>query len=207
MVGLREEEGAAAGTAGIARGTAETGETTGTEGEAGTVAGAEAQASGTGDVAEIQIPEADKERIQTLISGSPVEITVLDIYNLVNVVAAASGFRRLDEAPNNRRDPNLIFPGDALSLPEGNGHSVVKGDTIWWVSARFIKAQLNRDWQAYHSITASLENARADAGTSNAEKASAASAAIEKLTALKEGSYCGRFQKEVDKKIRELSAK
>jgi hypothetical protein len=204
MMGLREEESAAAGTtgAGEAAGIAQGGAGAQAPGTGGAVesgeAGAGAQAPGTGGVAEIQIPEADKERIQTLISGSPVEITVLDIYNLVNIVATASGFRRLDEAPNNRRDPNWIFPGDALALPEGKGHSVVKGDTIWWVSARFIKAQLNRDWKTYQSIAASLEKTAADAKTEDA---------VEKLTALKKGSYCARFRKEIDKKIHELSAK
>jgi hypothetical protein len=196
MMGLGQGESAAGGTtgageaAGIARGAGTTGES-----------------AGTGDNTEMQIPEADRERIQTLISGSPVEISVLDIYNLVNVVAAASGFRKLDEAPDNRRDPNRIFPGDALSLPEEKGHSVVKGDTIWWVSARFIKAQLNRDWQTYQSITGGLEKAGADVKTADAVPAAAVSAAVEKLTALEKGSYCGKFRKEVDKKIRELRAK
>jgi LysM repeat protein len=198
--GTGSGEGAGGGeSAGAAQGAGSSRGDEGTRGaeEAGGSAGSGGQTAGP--EAGVRIPEADRERIQTLISGSPVEITVLDIYNLVNEVAVSSGFRRLDERPDRRRDPNLIFPGDALALPEKTGHTVAKGDTIWWVSARFIKAQLNRDWRTYQSITGDLDGSGADPA--------ALAQAIEKLAALGKGSYCGKFRKEVDNRIRALRAK
>ena len=161
----------------------------------------EGQTSSQGPGGEaVQLPEIDRARIKELVSTSPVEISVLDIYKLVNVIASASGFRQLDGKTGrsgeskNLRDPNWIYPEDVLNLPERTRRTVARGDTIWWVSAGFIKAQLDRDWERYQSL----------AGGVNKADPNDVSRAVAELESLKNGSFCGKFRRLVDNKVREL---
>jgi hypothetical protein len=172
-----------------------------TDGETTGASSLEGQTSSQGPGGEaIQIPEIDRARIQELVSTSPVEISVLDIYKLVNVIASASGFRQLDAKTGrpgeskDLRDPNWIYPDDVLNLPEGTRRTVARGDTIWWVSAGFIKAQLDRDWERYQSL----------AGGVNKADPNDVSRVVAELETLKSGSFCGKFRRLVDNKVREL---
>ncbi len=65
-----------------------------------------------------------------------VPTSVVEISQYANVLAQKNGFARLNQANAQAqlRNPNLVFPGDELRLPDNRLSKINKGDYIWEIS-------------------------------------------------------------------------
>ncbi|MDH5654946.1 MAG: hypothetical protein OEZ34_03500 [Spirochaetia bacterium] len=62
-----------------------------------------------------------------------------------NALAIRNGFTPIHNPPEARlRDPDMVFPGDRLKLPDGRLLRIIKGETIWMVSKRHYKKDFAR---------------------------------------------------------------
>jgi len=63
-------------------------------------------------------------------------ITQTDIYNYTNRVAIKNGYRELSSFEMKFKNPNLIFPQEAISMLDDQLIIVVNRDTLWNISER-----------------------------------------------------------------------
>ncbi len=74
-------------------------------------------------------------------------MTVLDLLNLTNVVAEKNGYHRIVEdfeKPNVKgKDPDWIYPGNVLIMPDSAKINVKKGDIMWNLCEDFLIDQIN----------------------------------------------------------------
>ncbi len=72
-----------------------------------------------------------------------VEAPQSEVFEYANALAARNGFRRLENGGNGRlRNPDLVFPGDRLRLPDGRLASVERGQHLWEIAG----ARYRRDY-------------------------------------------------------------
>jgi nucleoid-associated protein YgaU len=88
-----------------------------------------------------------------VIGPGGIEITLLDIINLVNRIATDNGYAPMDVIDPDRPDPDWIYPGNLFVLPNSTRYTVVKGDTLWEITVRYMVARLQQDYQAYVRLT------------------------------------------------------
>ena len=143
--------------------------------------------------AEGQEMTLDKEELESFLSLGYIQITILDVYKLTNKIALSNGYRGLDSPEELGRDPDWIYPENVFLLPDGTRYTVVKGDTIWYIAKRFIKKNLDRDWEKYQELRKELEMPDLNEERKNQ--------ILDELKALKEGSYSENFVKEIDKTL------
>ena len=86
-----------------------------------------------------------------------IEITIMDIIRLVNRIAGDNGFDPMGEAEVRERDPDWIFPGSVFELPNRTRYTVVRGDTLWGITVRFMIARLREDFSSYQELTEEYE--------------------------------------------------
>jgi hypothetical protein len=138
----------------------------------------------------------DKEEIESFLSLGYIQITILDVYRLTNKIALSNGYRGLDSPEELGRDPDWIYPGNVFMLPDGIQYTVVKGDTIWYIAKRFIKKNLDRDWERYQKLLVEFEKPEFTLERKNQ--------IIDELKMLKEGSYSENFVKEIDETLNRM---
>ena len=98
-----------------------------------------------------------KKEIETFLDLGYIKITILDVYRLTNRIAKTNGYRTLDNLNELGKDPNWIYPGNKLKLPDNSVYTVIKGDTIWYIAKRFIKKELDKDWKLYQQIKKKIQ--------------------------------------------------
>lgn len=86
-----------------------------------------------------------------------IEITIMDIIRLVNEIATGNGFDPMGEAEVRERDPDWIFPGSVFELPNGTRYTVLRGDTLWDITVRYMVARLRQDYDAWVTLTEEYE--------------------------------------------------
>ena len=69
-----------------------------------------------------------------------VEVTLTDILEMVNAIARSNGYAPIGRAVADGRDPDWIFPGTTLIMPDRSLHDVAPGDTMWGIADRFLQA-------------------------------------------------------------------
>ncbi len=76
-------------------------------------------------------------------------MTVLDLLNLTNVVAEKNGYHKIVtdfEKPYVKgKDPDWIYPGNELVMPDSKKVTVVKGDVMWNLCETFLINQINKN--------------------------------------------------------------
>jgi hypothetical protein len=87
-----------------------------------------------------------------------VAISEADIHLAANEIAVINGYKDLDYRVFTGDDPDWIFPGASLSLPDGREHLIRRGDTIWFLAAREVRTAVERDLNDYDSASAVLDN-------------------------------------------------
>jgi len=145
-----------------------------------------------------KISEAEKESLESYLSLGWIKITILDVYNLTNKIAITNGYHRLDSVNQLGKDPDWIYPGNVLTLPDDRKYTVAKGDTIWYLAKRFIKRNLEREWKIYTDILKEIDN---NDNLINNKKREI----LSKLEFLKKNKYSENFIKEINKTIEKIS--
>ncbi len=76
-----------------------------------------------------------------------VELLAAEVFVYADALAKRNGFfglRNGRNSPGDLRDPNLVFPGDRLILPDGRLVNVQPGETIWKLSGEHYKKDFAR---------------------------------------------------------------
>lgn len=78
-------------------------------------------------------------------SGQPADInnrtspwTIDELIRVTNLIAYSNGFALMGEPAELGRNPDWIFPGNNLELPDGTLHSVEEGEMLWSIADSFI---------------------------------------------------------------------
>lgn len=89
-----------------------------------------------------------------------VEATAPEVYDYANALALSNGFAGLPAAARGaakNRDPNLVFPGDKLRLPDGRLVQIRPGQSIWEISEMHYKRDFARFQMLDREVRALLE--------------------------------------------------
>jgi hypothetical protein len=135
--------------------------------------------------------ETDPEKLEAFLSLGYIQLTILDVYKLANKIAVANGYHELDGVEQLGKDPDWIYPGNVFELPDKSIYTVVKGDTVWHITKRFIQKNVDRDWARYQQIMKEVTE-----GNKNE--------LIAELKALLANLYSENFSKEINNALNEL---
>ncbi|MEX2444991.1 MAG: hypothetical protein WD492_15425 [Alkalispirochaeta sp.] len=72
-------------------------------------------------------------------TDAPIIVTETDILRMVNRIAELNDYAPIGSMAPDARDPNWIFPGNQLKLPNQELYEIRRGDTMWAISDRFIR--------------------------------------------------------------------
>jgi hypothetical protein len=128
-----------------------------------------------------------------VIGPGGIEITLHDIIGLVNRVATDNGYARLGAANDGRPNPDLIYPGNVFALPDGRHYTVVRGDTLWGITVRYMVARLRDDYELYvrivteHETETTLDSRRIGL--------------VEQLSAIGEATHTENFRRMVEETL------
>ena len=87
-----------------------------------------------------------------------VPITEADIHLAANEIAVLNGYKDLDYKVFTGEDPDWIYPGNTLQLPDANEYVIRRGDTIWFLAAREVRIGVEADLMKYDSSVAILKS-------------------------------------------------
>jgi LysM repeat protein len=83
-------------------------------------------------------------------------MTLMDKWKLTNIVAVKSGYSRMlfpfEKRKSKGRDPDWIYPGNVLSMPDDNTITVASGDTMWGICENFLIKEINNDEIAIRTL-------------------------------------------------------
>ena len=120
-------------------------------------------------------------------------VTILDIIRLANRIAVDNGYRELGAPPSAGPDPDWIYPGNVFELPEDSTYTVVSGDTLWDITARFILEQLRSRYERFAALMSRYR----------AESISEA-VLVDELNTLRDSTYSENFRNIIDRTIEEV---
>ncbi len=120
-------------------------------------------------------------------------VTILDIIRLANRIAVDNGYRELGAPPSAGPDPDWIYPGNVFELPDDSTYTVVSGDTLWDITARFILEQLR---SRYERFAALMNRYRAESISE--------AVLVDELNTLRDSTYSENFRNIIDRTIEEV---
>jgi hypothetical protein len=86
------------------------------------------------------------------IDPASIRITVLDIYYCVNEIAMKNGYSTLDGRGAQKPDPNKIYPGRGLVLPNAVNYVIDLHDTLWGIATGYIRENVRELCGAYGDL-------------------------------------------------------
>ncbi|AHC15696.1 hypothetical protein [Salinispira pacifica] len=105
----------------------------------------DASAEGTAQDSSEAGENADGNETSTESSDQPADInnrtspwTIEEVLRVTNLIAYSNGFALLGEPAELGRNPDWIFPGNNLELPDGTPHNVEDGEMLWSIADSFI---------------------------------------------------------------------
>ncbi len=119
-----------------------------------------------------------------------IQITLADIHLVANAIAVKNGFHDLDYRVFEGENPDWIYSGNLLIMPDGQACTVNPGDSIWYIASRLIRRGLERDLETL----ASCKQVLADTNASEAEKA----ASFKTLEALSRNTSSSGLRKRIE---------
>lgn len=76
-------------------------------------------------------------------------MTMLDLLNLTNLVAEKNGYHKIvydfEKTYVKGKDPDWIYPGNNLTMPDSSKTTVVDGDVMWNLCEKFLINQINKN--------------------------------------------------------------
>ncbi len=73
-------------------------------------------------------------------------MTTEDKIELTNIIAQSNDYQKMGRKHNNKYesdDPNWIYPGNILTMPDGSNVTVVRGDTMWSLCETYLVDEIN----------------------------------------------------------------
>ena len=122
-----------------------------------------------------------------------IEITLQDIIDLVNRVATENGYARMGRANGGRPDPDWIYPGNVFALPDSTHYTVLRGDTLWGITVRYMVVRLRDDYELYIRLVSEYET--------DTTPESRRAEVVELLWAIGEASHTENFGRLVEETI------
>ncbi len=122
-----------------------------------------------------------------------VGISILDIIDVTNAIAVESGYRPMGTPPDIGPNPDWIFPGSALTLPDGEQYRVVATDTMWNLATAFIRDDSAHRIAGYLSLLAGV-----NLETVSSEEVDEL---IRELESLRDGAYSSQLAVRFDEAI------
>ena len=153
----------------------------------------EVDPTGTALSVDVAPFEAVDESLRLDGAFEEVGISILDIIDVTNAIAVASGYRPMGTAPDLGPDPDWIFPGSALTLPDGEQYRVVSTDTMWNLATAFIRDDSAHRIAGYLSLLAGV-----DLETVSSEEVDEL---IRELESLRDGAYSSQLALRFDAAI------
>lgn len=95
----------------------------------------------------------DEARQTPAFSGAGgIEASIFDIIEMVNRIAVANGYRRMDNFTSDAPDPDWIYPGNVFVLLDGTRYTVQRNDTLWDITVRFVRRSLEEHYRRYREL-------------------------------------------------------
>ncbi|MFP3959747.1 MAG: hypothetical protein ACLFUX_06235, partial [Spirochaetaceae bacterium] len=141
------------------------------------------------------LAEADIPGLEPRESDSGIVITVIDIIFMANRIAVDNGYRAMGGPEDAGPDPDWIYPGNALALPDGTTHSVVEDDTIWDIAADFIERELASHYEEYDDLIVRYEDG--EIGHDDL---------LDRLASLSDATHAENFESLLQRTIEEVRA-
>ena len=136
---------------------------------------------GASDTAGEFASDGEEDQIVAVGNGG-YEVTIFDIISFVNRVARNNGYAPLGAVTPDSRDPDWIFPGNEITLPDGSVHVVREGDTLWDISRRFLLRTVDQHFRRFQELRAAAESGEAP---------------IERLESLREEVYVASLREAI----------
>ncbi len=109
-----------------------------------------AQTSNQGTFIDVnRIPKTLEEVNLYLDVNGRVTISEADIHLIANEIAVLNGYKDLDYRVFAGKDPDWIYPGNILMLPDTGKTIIRRGDTIWYLAVREIRLDAERGIREY----------------------------------------------------------
>ncbi|HKK49151.1 MAG TPA: LysM peptidoglycan-binding domain-containing protein, partial [Alkalispirochaeta sp.] len=93
----------------------------------------------TTDAAADTITTTETSDSDAFVEDAPITVTVTDILRMVNRIAELNEYAPIGSLAPDARDPDWIFPGNQLELPDQALYEIRRGDTMWAIADRFIR--------------------------------------------------------------------
>jgi hypothetical protein len=107
---------------------------------------------------------APSDQVTTVSAGNdgdggddPVIVTVTDILRMVNRIAQLNGYAPIGSMAPDARDPDWIFPGNELELPNQRLYEIRRGDTMWAIADRFIQQSAQEHNRALSDLSERIQ--------------------------------------------------
>ncbi|MEQ8349906.1 MAG: hypothetical protein RH862_00380 [Leptospiraceae bacterium] len=81
---------------------------------------------------------------RTVPGEEDVQVTDQEVFQFSNLLARRNGFAALREQDPDLRNPDLVFPGDRLNLPDGRILQITPGEYIWEISRKQYRKDMAR---------------------------------------------------------------
>ena len=81
----------------------------------------------------------------------------MDIHLVSNSIAVRNGYRDLDYKVFEGKNPDWIWAGNILILPDDSKYEIVKGDNIWFIASRLIRRDVESRISRMHEIDNELD--------------------------------------------------
>ncbi|MFP4329952.1 MAG: hypothetical protein ACLFP6_04465, partial [Spirochaetaceae bacterium] len=114
------------------------------------------------ETGEEETEGADNETVA--VGNGGFEVTLLDVIIFVNRVAEINGYEPLGAVAPDDRDPDWIFPGNRLELPDGSVRVVQRGDTMWDISREFLLRYVDEHHQRFLELQETAETGEPPVG-------------------------------------------
>ncbi len=88
-----------------------------------------------------------------------ISVVAAEVLQYANSLAKSNGFKTISAAQSgiNLKDPNIVFPGDALKLPDGRLAKIKKGGHIWEISQLHYRKDFARMYILRRQIDSKLK--------------------------------------------------
>ena len=90
-----------------------------------------------------------QEETKRITAAYSVKVDELDIFRYANEIAVKNGYSSIPLKSLNKKNPNWIYPGNILTLPDGEKLTIQPGDSIWKIARDKIMRRYTEFFKAY----------------------------------------------------------